>query len=55
MAFVYRSAYNGDKEIESSPKNYLKRDTWYTVKVTSGVNDGANNLAAPKTWNFKTK
>jgi hypothetical protein len=52
---VYRYAYNGDKEIEISPKSYLKRDTWYTVKVTTGVNDGANNLEVPKTWNFKTR
>jgi hypothetical protein len=51
---VYRYAYE-DEEIEISPKNSLKRGTWYTVKVTTGVNDGANNLAAPKTWSFKTK
>ena len=52
---VYRYAYNGDNEIEISPKNYLRRDTRYTVKVTTGVNDGANNLEAPKTWSFKTR
>ncbi len=52
---VYRYTYNGDNEIEIDPKSYLKRDTRYTVKVTTGVNDGANNLEAPKTWNFKTK
>ena len=33
----------------------LARGTWYTVKVTTGVNDGANNLEAPKTWSFKTR
>ena len=51
---VYRYAY-GSKKIEISPKNSLRRDTRYTVKVTTGVNDGANNLEAPKTWSFKTK
>ena len=52
---VYRYAYEGDKKIEIDPKNALRGDTWYTVKVTTGVNDGANNLEAPKTWSFKTK
>ncbi len=51
---VSRYAY-GDEEIELSPKSALARGTWYTVKVTTGVNDGANNLEAPKTWRFKTK
>jgi hypothetical protein len=37
------------------PKNSLKRDTRYTVKVGAGVNDGANNLEAPHSWSFKTK
>ena len=46
---------DGEKYIDISPKNYLRRDTWYTVKVGTGVNDGANNLEAPKTWSFKTK
>lgn len=50
---VYRSAYQG--EISISPKNALRRGTTYTVKVTTGVNDGANNLEAPKTWLFKTR
>jgi hypothetical protein len=53
-AYRYAHSY-GDKEIEIDPKNALKSDTRYTVKVTTGVNDGANNLEAPKTWNFKTK
>jgi len=52
---VYRYAYNGYKYIELDPKNALKRGTWYTVRVTTGVNDGVNKLAAPKTWSFKTK
>jgi hypothetical protein len=53
---VYRYAHSyGDEEIELDPKNTLKRDTWYTVKVGTGVTDGANNLEAPKTWSFKTK
>ncbi len=51
---VYRYAYGG-KKIEIYPKNSLRRDTRYTVKVTTGVNDGANNLATAKTWSFKTK
>jgi hypothetical protein len=46
---------DGDNKIELDPKSALKRDTRYTVKVTTGVNDGANNLAAAKTWSFKTK
>lgn len=41
--------------VELSPKRSLKRDTRYTVKVGTGVNDGANNLAVAKTWAFKTK
>jgi hypothetical protein len=51
---VYRYG-DGYRKIEVSPKNSLRRDTWYTVKVTTGVSDGANNLEAPKTWSFKTK
>jgi hypothetical protein len=33
----------------------LGRDTRYTVKVSTGVSDGANNLEAPHSWSFKTK
>ena len=44
-----------DASIEIVPKRYLKRDTWYTVKVTTRVNDGVNNLEVPKTWSLKTK
>jgi hypothetical protein len=51
---VYRYAY-GDKEIELDPKRSLKRGTRYTVKVTTGVNDGANNLEAPYSWSFKIR
>jgi len=51
---VSRYAY-GDQQIWISPKNPLKRGTWYTVKVTTGVNDGANKLETPKTWSFKTR
>ena len=47
--------YTSGKRIELYLKNALKRGTWYTVKVTTGVNDGANKLAKPKTWHFKTK
>jgi hypothetical protein len=43
------------KSVELNPKGYLKRGTSYTVKVTTGVNDGANNLEAPYSWTFKTK
>jgi hypothetical protein len=50
---VYRRAYQN--RVELWPNNNLKRGTWYTVKVTTGVNDGANNLEAPKTWSFKTR
>ncbi len=50
---VFRSAYG--KTIEISPKNNLTRDTWYTVEVTTGVNDGANRLGTSKTWSFKTR
>ena len=49
----YRDEYS--KKIVISTKSAFRSDTWYTVKVTTGVNDGANNLEAPKTWNFKTK
>ena len=44
-----------DNRIVLDPKNNLKADTRYAVKVTTGVSDGANNLEAPKTWSFKTK
>ncbi len=37
------------------PKNNLKGDTRYRVKVTTEVNDGANNLQAAYSWSFKTK
>jgi Big-like domain-containing protein len=37
------------------PKNNLKGDTRYRVKVTTEVNDGANNLEAPYSWSFKTR
>jgi hypothetical protein len=50
---VYRKAY--DNRIELWLNNNLKRGTWYTVKVTTEVTDGANNLEAPITWSFKTK
>ena len=52
---VYRYAYSGDYDIELLPKNSLKRGTWYKVEVTTGVNDGANNLEKTKTWSFKTR
>ena len=52
---VYRSYGNDSKKVELSPKSALKPATWYTVKVTTGVTDGANNLEVPKTWSFKTK
>ena len=39
---------------EIDVNNWLRRDTWYTVKVTTGVNDGVNNLEARETWSFKT-
>ncbi len=57
---VYRYTYEDPDSwenvgIELSPKSYLKRDTRYTVKVTTGVNDGVNNLETPYTWSFKTK
>jgi hypothetical protein len=51
---VYRYAY-GDEEIEIAIKGILKRDTRYTVKVSTEVTDGANNLEAPYSWNFKTR
>jgi hypothetical protein len=51
---VYRNTPYDD-EIDLRPKNGLKRDTWYTVKVGTGVTDGANNLEAPYSWNFKTR
>lgn len=47
--------YVSGKKIQLYPDNSLKRRTSYTVKVTTGVNDGANNLEASKSWNFKTK
>jgi hypothetical protein len=49
---VYRYAY-GDEEIEISPQAISQAR--YTVKVTTGVNDGANNLEAPYSWSFKTR
>jgi hypothetical protein len=53
---VYRYFYNGDYHtIEIDPKNRLQRDTRYTVKVTTGVNDGANKLTTGKAWAFKTR
>jgi hypothetical protein len=52
---VYRYYGNGSKKIEIAPKSALARGTWYTVKVTTGVTDGANNLEAPYSWNFKTR
>ncbi len=52
---VYRYGGNDSKQVEIAPKASLARGTWYTVKVTTGANDGANKLAAAKTWNFKTK
>lgn len=42
-------------KIELSPKDYLERNTWYTVKITTKVNDGANTLEKPHSWSFKTK
>jgi hypothetical protein len=50
---VSRSTYG--KQIKLDPNNSLRSDTWYTVEVTTGVNDGANNLQTPTTWTFKTK
>jgi len=41
------SRQNLGTRVELDPKNNLKGDTRYTVKVTTGVNDGANNLEAP--------
>ena len=52
---VYRYYGDGDKKVEIDPKASLARGTRYTVKVTTGVTDGANNLETPKTWSFKTK
>lgn len=57
---VYRYTYydpdtNEAVGIEIAPESYPKRDTWYTVKVTTEVNDGANNLEALKIWNFNAK
>jgi NAD(P)-dependent dehydrogenase (short-subunit alcohol dehydrogenase family) len=40
---------------EIDVNNWLRRDTWCTVKVTTGVNDGVNNLEARETWSFKTR
>jgi hypothetical protein len=36
-------------------KNNLRADTRYKVKVTTGVNEGANDLEAPYSWTFKTR
>lgn len=52
---VYRYYGDGEKKVEIDPKNSLRRDTRYTVKVGTGVNDGANNLEAPYSWTFKTR
>lgn len=38
-----------------SADSSLKRCTWYTAKVTSGVKDKAGNPAVEKVWSFKTK
>ncbi len=46
---------DGEKYIDLSTKNSFRSDTWYTVKVGTGVTDGANNLEASKSWSFKTK
>jgi hypothetical protein len=46
---------DGSKKIGIDPKKSLRSGTQYTVKVTTGANDGANNLETPKTWSFKTK
>lgn len=51
---VYRYGY-GSARVEIAPKNALRRDTRYTVKVGTGVTDGANNLEAPYSWNFRTR
>lgn len=53
MAISWREEYG--KKIEISTKSAFKRGTSYTVKVTTGVNDGANNLEGPYSWSFKTK
>lgn len=53
LAVAYRRNYG--RTVEIDPKGDLKKDTWYTVKVAPGVNDGANNLKVPKTWSFKTR
>ena len=42
-------------QVVLDPKNNLKGDTRYRVKVTTGVNDGANNLETPYSWSFKTR
>jgi hypothetical protein len=44
-----------DHLIVLDPKNNLKGDTRYRVKVTTEVKDGANNLQAAYRWSFKTK
>ena len=51
---VYRNDYDYSG-VKMSPQKSLKRDTWYTVRVTTGVNDGANNLAKPRSWSFRTR
>lgn len=52
---VDRYFYDGENEVEIAPKKNLTRGTKYTVEVTTGVNDGANSLAAAKSWSFKTR
>ncbi len=50
---VDRYAYG--KKITLYVNDRLRRDTCYTVRVSTGVNDGATNLEAPTTWSFKTR
>ena len=46
---------DGTKQARLEPKDALEPGTWYTVKVARGANDGAEGLAAPKTWHSKTR
>jgi hypothetical protein len=50
---VDRYAYR--KKITLYVNDRLRRDTCYTVRVSTRVNDGATNLEAPTTWSFKTR
>jgi hypothetical protein len=50
---VDRYAYG--KKITLYVNDRLRRDTCYTVRVSTGVNDGATNLEALTTWSFKTR